>query len=143
MRLSRKDRADADIDVGSFSDIAFLLIIFFILTCTFLRPAGEEVRVPSGKSDPEQDSSEKQPTVNVNADGILWNGEVAMDLERLQEKPNSLKLHQADKDKRSVILDCADEVSYQTYFDVCMAITKAGGVVALMEHDEGGGGEGP
>ena len=47
MALKRKPRPDADINVGPFSDIAFLMIIFFILATTLIKPAGGKLDIPS------------------------------------------------------------------------------------------------
>ena len=40
MAMRKKKRQGADVNVGPFSDIAFLLIIVFILTATFTKLAG-------------------------------------------------------------------------------------------------------
>ena len=54
MAIARRKRREANIDVTSFSDIAFLLIIFFILTTTFVKPAGRKMEIPSGASNAEK-----------------------------------------------------------------------------------------
>ena len=39
-------------------------------------------------------------------------------------------------EKRLVILECAQDVPYEQYFQVVMAITDAGGVLALLEEED-------
>ena len=43
MKLKTRQPRGPEINVGSFADIAFLLIIFFILPATFLKPAGAKL----------------------------------------------------------------------------------------------------
>jgi len=70
--LKRRPRAEPEINVASFSDIAFLLIIFFILTTTFAKPEGQTLQIPSGAPDKSK-SKEEQPTVNLSSTGrITW-----------------------------------------------------------------------
>ena len=47
-RIGKKRQGDIEPDLTSFSDIANLLIIFFILTTTLARPWGRKVDMPSG-----------------------------------------------------------------------------------------------
>jgi biopolymer transport protein ExbD len=135
MRLDRQQKTSPEIDLGSFADIAFLLIIFFILTTTFLKPAGEPVEVPAGQTGEQQE--EKQPTVNIAADGALLFNDDPVDLEELKRALQDLNLPNREPDRRSVILDVAPEVPYDRYFDVVMIISRAGGVVAQMEYAPG------
>ena len=71
MSRRRRGRADAEIDVTAFSDIAFLLIIFFILTTTFVKPFGHKMEIPAGSSDPAE-KDETVPTVVLRGDKILY-----------------------------------------------------------------------
>lgn len=137
MKLARKPRKIGDIDVTSFSDLAFLLIIFFVLTTTFSRPMGAGIAIPSRTSDPEKKSSDEQPTINVSKDVLLLNkDEVTMG--ELRRKLKELKLPDRAEAQRIVILESAADVPYQRYFEVVTAVAGAGGVLALVEMVEEG-----
>ncbi len=141
MRMKRKKTGDLEINVTSFSDLAFLLIIFFILTTTFVKPAGEKLQIPSGTTDPGK-RTDKQLTVNLKPDRILFgekNRPVTM--EELHHVLLQEKLPTLPEEQRIVILDSAPEVSYQRYFEAVMAISNAGGVLALVDYDDSGGGD--
>ena len=58
--------------MGAFSDIAFLLIIFFVLTTTFAKFQGTTVNLPSG-AEGESEENEKQITVVLDAGKIHLN----------------------------------------------------------------------
>ena len=128
-----RDAGEGTIDVSSFADIAFLLIIFFILTTTFVQTAGQKLEIPSGSSD-QSAKKEKQLTVNLSATDIRW-GEKAeqVSLDELR----GILVSQNFKDKapsdRIVILDAAPDVAYERYFQVVSVIASADGVMALME----------
>ncbi len=148
MRMRRRHREDPEINVGSFADVAFLLIIFFILTTELVKPAGEEIAIPSGT--PDQSKQVEYPTVNLRPDGTggleIRYGERAEQLtmmslrERLMQEDFPKKAEQ----DRVVVVDSSPEVSWQHYYEVTMAITRAGGVLALIDRgeDQQGGGSG-
>jgi biopolymer transport protein ExbD len=50
MDLRPKNKVDASFSMSSMTDIVFLLLIFFMLTATFVTPSGLPVNLPSSKS---------------------------------------------------------------------------------------------
>ena len=135
MRLGRQAKPRGDIDVTSFSDLAFLLIVFFVLTTTFLRPHGASVSIPSQTNDPERKSSFEPPTVNLSADKLLLDGK-AITLEALRDHLLELKLDQQADERKTIILDSAADVPFQRYFRVVTAVSRAGGILAILEGEE-------
>ena len=131
--IRRRGEESSGIDVSAFADIAFLLIIFFILTTTFLKTAGNRMEIPSGKEDPQQ-AEEKNLTVNLSENQIRY-GEKAevVTIEELRDRLLAKEFKTKDPSDRIVILDSGPEVPYQLYFDVVVAITDADGVLALLD----------
>ena len=136
MKLRREDKGNAEIDMTAFADMAFLLIIFFILTTTFIKPFGQELDIPSGTSDPAV-KDQKQLTLCLKEREILY-GEKAdkIDMDTLRVRLAKEKLPERESDQRMVIVECAKNVPYEHYFQVVMAISDAGGVLALIEEEE-------
>ena len=136
MLLNKKARRDADIDVGAFADIAFLLIIFFILTTTFVVTAGRKMDIPSGSSSPSK-TEQKQLTVNLTSDRIEYGeNNKRMDMEQLRLALAAENFSTKEQEQRMVILDSRDDVAYERYYKVVMAISEAGGVLALVDESE-------
>ena len=137
MNLKRKEKANTEIDVGSFSDIAFLLIIFFILTTTFVKIAGNKIEIPSG-SDSESDAEQKQIAITLKADSIGY-GEDTKDLsmDELRLALAKEKFKTKEPDARMVVLETDGAVLYERYFQVVMAINESGGVMTLIDHAGG------
>lgn len=135
-KFKKKQLSDEDIPTASFSDLAFLLNIFFILTASLVQPTGFRTDIPAGEQGQAQE--QKMTTVALSADGkIIYN-----------DKPVSLKqlrasLHEADlpnklPDSRTILLTAAENVPYQDYFQTMSAISAAGGLVAIMREPKKG-----
>jgi len=73
MRLQDKKKIDADIPTASMADIAFLLIVFFMLTTVFSANKGLEHVLP-----PKEDSDNITPDESVYIQ-IFPGGQFAMD----------------------------------------------------------------
>lgn len=50
MDLGKRQKADASFNMASMTDIIFLLLIFFMLTSSFVTPSGLPVNLPGSKS---------------------------------------------------------------------------------------------
>ncbi len=135
MKIARKPRPPGDIDVTSFSDIAFLLIIFFVLTTTFTRTVGLPVTIPSSTQDPARKAEGDYPTVVLAPSSMTFrNQEVTLD--QLREQLAGLKLSQKKDEQRFIVLESSPDVAYAQYFQAVTAIAKAGGILAITEAPE-------
>jgi len=131
----RKKKPESGVPTDSFSDIAFLLIIFFILVTSLKRIVGFETELPSSKEEKKK-SEDKTPTVTLKEGWLLFcDADVTM--EELQEKLANLKLAEKTKgDEKIILLDATLEVDYQSYYEVMSSISAAGGVVGIMTEDK-------
>ena len=131
----RKKKPESGVPTDSFSDIAFLLIIFFILVTSLKRIVGFETELPSSKEEKEK-TTEKTPTVVLKEGRILYN-EAEVSMEDLQQKLAALKLAEKTKgNEKIVLLEASLEVDYQSYYEVMSSISAAGGVVGIMTEDQ-------
>lgn len=132
----RREQRELEIPTDSVSDIAFLLIIFFILTTTLNKLAGFTAELPSAAANQQQAKSDsKTPTVQL-ANGKLLFDEREVSMAALRERLLDLRLASRQGEERIVMLEAAGKVDYQTYYEVMAAISSAGGVVAIVEEDE-------
>ena len=136
MAIKRRERGEAEINVSSFADIAFLLIIFFILSTTLVQTRGAKLDIPSGQEDASE-ASDQWPTVSLTEDTITWGerGEPVTQ-PQLRERLDDLDLLAKEEDQRIVILNTAPEVPFQRYFKVVLAIRDAGGVLAIVDRED-------
>ncbi len=138
MALSlRQRKRESAIPTDSLSDIAFLLIIFFILTTSIRRLTGFNTDMPSAqKSQAQQQQTEKTPTVALVGGALKWDGQ-AIDAEGLRQKLVALNLPAKKEGERIVILETSGKVPYQQYYEALAIISGAGGVVGILTEEEG------
>lgn len=127
---SRRD--DADPPVGSFSDIAFLLIIFFILVTSLSSLTGLKTEMPSAEK--SETPPVKTPTVAISEGRMLFNDET-MTLDLLRVRLATLGLAGKTGEEKVVLLEATGRVAYQDYYPVMAAISAAGGVVGILQED--------
>jgi biopolymer transport protein ExbD len=130
----RRQRRESEVPVSAFSDIAFLLIIFFILATTLVQVSGVVTEIPSGEQAETQQENET-PTVKLAGDRVLLN-EKDMDMRELRRRLAKMKLYQKSGDDKVVLLQATGNVTYQNYFDVMASISAAGGVTAILQEEE-------
>jgi len=122
--MRRKSRAndEAEINITPMLDIVFIMLIFFIVTTSFVKEKGLEVSRPSN-SPPKEVMKNKGPiVVKIDANGnimmkgrMLERGAVEANLEREKaEKPDSPLIIAAHPDAETealvTILDAAEAV---------------------------------
>ena len=134
--VRRKEKRELEIPTDSVSDIAFLLIIFFILTTTMSKLTGFTAELPSGAAAQQQaaKTDAKTPTVQITNGKLLFN-EQEVSMAALQERLLDLQLAKKQGEERVVMLEAAGKVDYQTYYAAMAAISTAGGVVAIVEEE--------
>lgn len=122
MLLGKKKRRTApEINSGSMSDIAFLLLVFFLLVSTVDQDKGIGLVLP-GKGGEVKVSKDKITTVLVDASGrVLFNDEV-IPVDEIGRRAKRL-LQQNDKMIFSVQTD--DNTKYQTYISVIDQLKNA------------------
>ena len=115
-----------------FSDIAFLIIIFFLVATTLSKTSGFDTELPSSK-DGDSESTTEVPTIELMNEQILYNSE-QLNLEQLREKLASLKLNeQEDQSKKLIKLKSGPNVIYENYYPVWALIARSGGIVTLVK----------
>ena len=105
-RFSRSED-DSDINLTPMLDVVFIMLIFFIVTATFIKQSGIEVTRPEART------AEQKPTVSVliaiGENGEIWIDKQKVDvtavrahIERLHsENPKGGLVVQADKAAKS------------------------------------------
>jgi biopolymer transport protein ExbD len=129
-----KKHRSGEIPTGSFSDIAFLLIIYFLVATTLVKTKSITADMPTGEKQAEA-QIDKTPTVNLRGNEIFFNDK-PVTLENLNARLAALKLVDEAPEKRVIMLESMEGTPYHTYFHALAAISINGGVVALVEEEE-------
>ena len=133
MGKHRKQR-DAEIPTGSFSDIAFLLIIFFIVMTSLAKVKSIAADLPTGEKKAEA-QSDKTPIINLRGNEMFFNDKKVTN-ENLNDRLAALKLSEQPPAKRIIMLESTNNTPYEVYFQALAAISANGGVVALVDEKE-------
>jgi biopolymer transport protein ExbD len=112
---------EAQIDLTPMLDVVFIMLIFFIVTASFIKETGVEVNRP--------EASTSQPKENVNIlVAITANNEIWMDKRRIDVRAvraNIERLH-AENPKGAVVIQADNESNTETVAAVLDASREAG-----------------
>ena len=134
-KKSARDRMSNEVNAGSMADIAFLLLIFFLVTTTIVEDKGVLVKLPPWSDEPpdiQQLKTRNVYSVLVNAQNqLLVRGEPA-NLETLRENAKEFIMNpnrrddMAEKPSEAIVLMENDSgTKYETYLDVYKEIKGA------------------
>jgi biopolymer transport protein ExbD len=112
---------EAQIDLTPMLDVVFIMLIFFIVTASFIKEAGVEVNRP--------EASTQQPKDNVNIlIAVNANNEIWMDKRRIDVRAvraNIERLH-AENPKGAVVIQADNQSNTETVVAVLDAAREAG-----------------
>ncbi len=126
MRISRAKKADLNLDMAPLIDVVFLLLIFYMLTSSFVQDHGIDLELPDASTSQVMDPD--QFTVNVNDKGDIFVAKERVSLADLTQLVRSRFSHN-DKEK-SVIVRSSASASVESLVGVMDAV-RSGGVEAI------------
>lgn len=116
-RKPTRDEEEAAIDMTPMLDIVFIMLIFFIVSTSFLKEAGIEVTKP--KAAKAVQTSKANIFVAIRDTGEIWMDKRVVDVDRLganiermlAETPTDFIVIQADKEaKHGVVVKVMDAI---------------------------------
>jgi len=121
-----------EINLTPMLDVVFIMLIFFIVTATFIKEAGIQIERPDTVSaDTQEDAA---ILIAISADDEIW-------IDRKEREPRSIRevierLH-AENPKGSVVIQ-ADEDSTNEMLVIIMEAAKAAGVTNVAIASDNG-----
>jgi len=117
----RKQEDDTKIDITPMLDVVFIMLIFFIVTASFIKESGAKVTKPAA------DTFEKKPKatilIAINDKDEIW-------LDRRKLDPRAVKANlvrlRAENPEGEVILQADEESTGETLLKVIEALKDAG-----------------
>ena len=109
-------------------DVVFIMLIFFIVTSSFIKESGIEVNRPQADSASSQDKG--NILIAVTADGQVWLDKQVVDVRSVrahvqrmrQEQPEGVVVVQADQDARTgLVVQVMDQARLAGVDDVVLA----------------------
>ena len=120
MRFRRHSAAPDEgdqIDLTPMLDVVFIMLIFFIVTTSFVKEAGITVNQPSAETSSKQEGN--NILIAISPNGEVWIDKQAVDVRALRahverlhaESPEAAVIIQADEDARSgLLVEVMDQV---------------------------------
>jgi len=126
MKFSTQHQPLSVFSYSSLTDIVFLLLIFFLLSSSFVVQSGIKIQLP--KSESAEQESQKQIVLTVTEKGLIYLNDKQVAAETLGGQLAPL----IDKDRDKVVIIKADQmVSLQSAVQV-MDIAKGVGAMRLV-----------
>jgi biopolymer transport protein ExbD len=126
--MAKKNRMNNEINAGSMADIAFLLLIFFLVTTTIAEDKGVLIKLPPWSDEPPPEmklNTRNVYSVLVNAQNQLLVRGVPMNIEELKNNAkifiaNPNKQEDMSEDPTKAIISIKNDrgTKYKTYLEV-------------------------
>jgi len=130
-RHTSNDGQDGDIDITPMLDIVFIMLIFFIVTTSFVKESGVTVNRPTATTAESKQGS--NILIAIRANGEIWIDKRAVDLravrantERLKaESPEGAVVIQADEyAPTGILVKVMDQVRLAGVTNISVAATE-------------------
>lgn len=120
--LNKSQEQEASVDITPMLDVVFILLIFFIVTATFVKTSGIEVDTPKASTSVAQEKANILIAIDIN--NKVWINRREVDIRAL--RPNIERLH-AENPKGTVIIQ-ADRMSRNEMLVKVMDASRKAGV---------------
>jgi len=115
------EEEESNIDITPMLDVVFIMLIFFIVTATFIKESGIEVNRPSAATATKQEKA--NILVAIGANNQIWIDRRQVDIRSV--RPNIERLH-AENPQGSVVIQADKESKTDTLIQVMDAARSAG-----------------
>ena len=128
----RQDEEEQEINITPMLDVVFIMLIFFIVTASFVKESGIDVNKPQAQTSEAKDKA--NILIAIDAAGGIWIDRRRIDpravranIERLHaENPQGTVVIQADQDARTgVLVQVMDAARLAGVYNVAIAALRA------------------
>lgn len=126
MKFKRNKRVETPPDITPMIDVVFLLLIFFMLSTTFIVKPGISISLPKSSAE-EIKKVKEEIEVSISREGDFYLGEDKVSLEGLKEA----FINAAKTSIESVVIINADEKASHGSVVSVMDIAKESGITKL------------
>ena len=109
MRKFAKAEEEAEVNMTPMLDIVFILLIFFIVTATFLSEEGLDMRPPPDSDTPPDAEAPPPIVVQVDDDNNIFVNRTRTDVDRVLSAVNRFR---AEEPNSAVLLEVQDEADH-------------------------------
>mgnify|MGYP000660447547 CR=1 FL=1 len=120
-KVQKSEEESGAIDLTPMLDVVFIMLIFFIVTASFIKEAGIEVNRPEAPTaEPKKNAS---ILIAVNENNEVWIDKRPVDIRLIKAQIERL---QAENPKGSVVIQADDKANVETLAKVAEAAREVG-----------------
>ena len=134
MRRRSQQRSDqAEVNMTPMLDIVFILLIFFIVTATFLTEAGIDMRPPPDSDEPPPQNAAPVIVVQISDQDLVFVNRVRTDADRVLAGVNRFR---AENPGSAVLLEVDNESSHGVVVQIWDEM-QANGIPVSIQREQG------
>ncbi len=135
LRVAGGADEEADVDLTPMLDVVFIMLIFFIVTASFVKESGLDMNSPDNSDQPPPDKIENNSIlIRISETGRIWVDETLTDIDGVQ--PNVKRLS-AQNPKAKVVIQPEPKSKADLMIRV-LDQSRAAGVDASIASVQGG-----
>ena len=135
MRLRRTSKLLVDVPAVASGDIAFNLIVFFLVCASTQPDSGRSQILPKSEQTQQQQQQDEHITVELKRSILLLNGD-PLKPDEVRSRVKAKLSGKTRPEDRVVIVKSADDVPYHHWIEVTSQIEDAGGIITLQLEEE-------
>jgi len=132
-RRSKKGNDQAEVNMTPMLDIVFILLIFFIVTATFLQEQGYDMRPPEASETPPNPDDSPVILVQVDAENRVFVNQRATSEDRVLAAVQRIR---AEEPRSAVLIEPSDESLHGT-ISLIWDDMRANGIAVSIQRSTG------
>ena len=126
MNLRNPDREEPEINLTSLIDVVLLLLVFFMITTSFVRESKIGIRLPEASSSAQIEAADEPLVISVTSQGTyLVNGRALLDNRRVTLS-NAIRMTAGDQPGTRITVSADAEASHQAVITAMDVAGKLG-----------------
>ena len=122
IRYASKNEDESEIDLTPMLDVVFIMLIFFIVTASFIKEFGLEINRPDDLPEVDIPTENQNILVNINASSEILVDQRRVDVRSIR---SVIQRKLAENPKGTVIISAHKEARAETYASVADAAQQA------------------
>ena len=122
IRHASKNEDESEIDLTPMLDVVFIMLIFFIVTASFIKELGLEINRPDDLPEVDIPTENQNILVNINASSEILVDQRRVDVRSIR---SVIQRKLAENPKGTVIISAHKEARAETYASVADAAQQA------------------
>ena len=127
-RRSRPRKDEASIDMTPMLDIVFILLIFFIVTATFLQEEGINITPPPDSDQPPPENAAPPILIQLSGENRVFVNQEATSALRVMAAVSRIR---AESPSSAVVLEVSDEAEHGTMMEIFDELRANGIAVSI------------